>query len=84
MNSVFKWLAAGLLAAAAAGAATPDEGFERYRVILERKPFGDLPPPPGSGQAAPTPQQPTFAQSFGLSEFDSVSCSNFSSVARYG
>jgi hypothetical protein len=59
-----RWIAASFLAAVAAGAAVNDEGFERYRVILERKPFGNLPPPPGTGAAEAA--KPTFAQSFRL------------------
>lgn len=43
-----------------------DEGFGRYQVILDRKPFGDL-PPVSENTAPPGPPPVSFAQSLRLS-----------------
>ena len=53
---------AGVLAAASAFA---DVGFERYQIILDRKPFGDLPLPVTTDPNAPPPV--SFAQGLRLS-----------------
>ena len=57
-------LGAWLLAQSAAAAPTPFP-FERYQVILDRKPFGALPAP--EVVTAPTPQAESFAKSLRLS-----------------
>ena len=43
----------------------PVPSFDRYQVILDRKPFGDLPPPPAN-TAPPGPPPVSFAQSLRL------------------
>jgi hypothetical protein len=57
------------LAAASAGAATAalptDVAFDRYQVILDRKPFGEL--PAGANAATMVPQPESFAKSLRLS-----------------
>ena len=53
---------AGILVGAAAYA---DVGFERYQIILDRKPFGDLPLPVTTDPNAPPPI--SFAQGLRLS-----------------
>lgn len=53
----------GLLAALPAGGDTPD--FERYQIILDRKPFGTAPPPEAT--AAPVPAQDSFAKNLRMS-----------------
>lgn len=53
---------AGFLAAASAFA---DVGFERYQIILDRKPFGDLPLPVSTNPNEPPPV--SFAQGLRLS-----------------
>lgn len=50
--------------ALAASADVPD--FERYRVIIERKPFG-APPPPSEMAKPPPPRPDSFAKSLRLS-----------------
>lgn len=55
-----------LWAAVAASGALPSEvAFDRYQVILDRKPFGDLPPAEGLVNAMP--QAESFAKSLRLS-----------------
>lgn len=46
--------------------ATTTPGFDRYQIILDRKPFGAPPPAPEPAQA-PTPQAESFAKSLRLS-----------------
>ena len=65
MNRVAKALLPVVILAAVSVSAQ-EEGFGRYQVILDRKPFGDLPPPPVN-QAPPGPPPVSFAQSLRLS-----------------
>jgi hypothetical protein len=57
-------LCAGAVVATQA-AETPD--FDRYQVILDRKPFGDPPPPPPEPARPPPPKADSFAKSLRLS-----------------
>lgn len=41
--------------------------FDRYQVILDRKPFGDPPPPPPGPTPPPPPKADSFAKSLRLS-----------------
>lgn len=45
-----------------AGSAGAADGFERYRVILARMPFGEAPPEPVAPPPAPTPPAESFAK----------------------
>ncbi len=47
---------------ALAGAAFGADGFERYRVILSRMPFGEAPPEPAAPEPPPTPPAESFAK----------------------
>mgnify|MGYP001553311848 CR=1 FL=1 len=55
---------ATLLVAATAGAAI--EGFDRYQVIVDRKPFGEPPPPPQAPPAPPPEETPPWADTYRL------------------
>lgn len=52
--------------AVASLADTPEIPFDRYQVILNRKPFGDAPPPPVQAKPLP-PKGDSFAKSLRLS-----------------
>ena len=54
-----------VVAASALGALPADLAFDRYQVILDRKPFGDLPPPENNATMVPQPE--SFAKSLRLS-----------------
>lgn len=45
-------------------ASMPD--FDRYQIILDRKPFGDVPPAPETPPPAPGPAAPPWADSYRL------------------
>lgn len=53
------------LATSVLGAGTP--AFDRYQIILDRKPFGDPPPPPPEPARPPPPKADSFAKSLRLS-----------------
>lgn len=55
---------ATLLAAATAGAAI--EGFDRYQVIMDRKPFGEPPPPVQAPPPPPPEETPPWAETYRL------------------
>lgn len=59
-------IAAGLVASVVS-ANTPEVPFDRYQVILDRKPFGDAPPPPAPPPKPPPPRGDSFAKSLRLS-----------------
>lgn len=61
-----EWAALVVVMAGTAAAALPaDVVFDRYQVILDRKPFGDLPPPENNATMVPQPE--SFAKSLRLS-----------------
>lgn len=62
LPSLWAWLVGSGMAATAATTTFP---FERYQIILERKPFGSLPAP--EVVTAPQPQAESFAKSLRLS-----------------
>lgn len=71
-NMSVRWtqllIAAALLGGALTiPAATPDIPFDRYQVILNRKPFGEAPPPPPPPAKPPPPKGDSFAKSLRLS-----------------
>lgn len=59
-------VAMAFLAASAATAMADVPSFDRYQVILNRKPFGD-PPPPQAMAKPPPPRPDSFAKSLRLS-----------------
>lgn len=50
-----------------ASAQGPDAGFERYQIILDRKPFGDAPPPSQAPAATTVPLSESFAKMIRMS-----------------
>lgn len=65
MRKIGQFCVGLLLATGAFGALTGDVPFERYQIILDRKPFGDL--PVQSIVVAPSPEAESFARSLRLS-----------------
>ncbi len=57
--------AAGLFSSAAALADTP--AFQKYQVIIDRKPFGAAPPPQNNAPVVNVPKADSFAKSLRLS-----------------
>lgn len=56
-------------------AITENPTFDRYQVIIDRKPFGDPPPPPPpppKPQKPPPPEQPSFAKQLRMSSIVKV------------
>lgn len=60
-----QWVLAALLAWPAVVAWGAPDGFERYRVILERKPFGEPPPEPPEPPPPPA-EDPPWAKTYRL------------------
>jgi hypothetical protein len=56
-----------LVGAAAISRAAETPAFDRYQVIIDRKPFGDPPPPPPEPAKPPPPKADSFAKSLRLS-----------------
>ena len=71
MKRLFPYPALVLAAAMGARGDVPAElSFDRYQVILDRKPFGSLPAP--ETLVAPQPQAESFAKRLRLSAGDQV------------
>lgn len=63
-----KFLAIVFLFGSLSGSVASVPGFDRYQVILDRKPFGDPPPPPAAPRPTPPPVSPhqSFARTIRL------------------
>jgi hypothetical protein len=59
---ITKWVAALALAGVISSPAATDTGFDRYRVILDRKPFGQGPPPEQPAPPPPLNPNDSFAK----------------------
>ena len=64
-----RYLVNGLVVAVAFAGAFPTlavDDFERYQIILERKPFGEAPPEPLAPPPPPGPEKPPWTESYRL------------------
>lgn len=66
MRSPIKFLVGAAAAGLALAAARAADGFDRYRVILEREPFGAPPPEPEAPPAPPAEEEPPWAKTYRL------------------